>query len=149
MNVLDSFKNIIGYIVIIITFVVKNIVVMLKIIVLMILLHLVDDFVFQPVCLSRFKQKTYWSGYRFSKFEKDWIAGLVCHGFEWSSMVMLPWFFVDCNEVVFILTWFVSAVIHCFVDHLKCNCEKINLITDQSIHLMQVLLMWLVMIMFL
>lgn len=31
-----------------------------KSLILSILLHIIDDFIFQPICLSKLKQKKYW-----------------------------------------------------------------------------------------
>ena len=33
---------------------------MFKLFILSILFHIIDDFVFQPICLSKLKQKSFW-----------------------------------------------------------------------------------------
>ena len=44
--------------------------------------------------------------------------------------------------VPFILLFIANMLIHAAVDHLKANLLVINLITDQSIHLIQILITW-------
>lgn len=119
---------------------------MAKIFIAMVLLHLLDDFWLQPTLLNKLKQKTYWDGYRESRYRNDWIAGLVCHAVEWSSMIMLPWLFVECNEWLLVGLWIMNAVIHGVVDHLKCNEGVISLNLDQIIHLGQIVISFVLMI---
>ena len=57
-------------------------------------------------------------------------------------MIMLPILF----SLTFTINWIFASVfvsniiIHAFIDDLKANKKKINLITDQSIHFIQILL---------
>ena len=37
-----------------------------------------------------------------------------------------------------------NVIIHAFVDNLKANDKEINLAADQSIHLVQIVITWLV-----
>ena len=120
--------------------------IMAKIFIAMVLLHLLDDFWLQPTLLNKLKQKTYWDGYRESRYRNDWIAGLICHAVEWSSMIMLPWLFVECNEWLLVGLWIMNAVIHGVVDHLKCNVGVISLNLDQIIHLVQIVISFVLMI---
>lgn len=107
--------------------------------ILMILCHLLDDFVLQAPFLSKYKQKESWENY--PKFKNDYIACLVCHSLEWSAMILLPVFVLTSMSDTFLLSVFIgNAIIHGVVDHLKCNEEKITLITDQTIHLLQIIL---------
>ena len=116
---------------------------MAKLFIMMVLLHLVDDFWLQPTLLSKLKQKTFWSGYE-KKYANDWVAGLICHGVEWSAMILLPLIFAGANDLFLCLAFLFNAVIHCVVDHVKCNALKINLITDQLIHFGQICLTFIV-----
>ena len=119
--------------------------IMAKIFILMVLLHLLDDFWIQPTLLSKLKQKTFWDGYRESVYRNDWVAGLICHAVEWSSMIMLPWLFTECNEWLLVGMWCCNAVVHGVVDHLKCNRGLISLNVDQTIHLAQIVLTFIIM----
>lgn len=112
---------------------------MVKVFILMVLLHLLDDFWIQPGLLAKLKQKTFWSGYE-KKYANDWVAGLICHAVEWSSMIMLPLLWLGGSDLLLGCLWAGNALIHGVVDHLKCNALKINLITDQSIHFIQICL---------
>ncbi len=111
---------------------------------LMILFHVIDDFYLQGV-LAQMKQRDWWRKhtpgdmYRF-----DYVAALIVHAVSWSIMVTLPIFFATAFNppswmYLFIL---VNAVIHAVVDHAKANRRVINLVDDQSIHLVQVLFEW-------
>ena len=59
---------------------------MVEVVFLMILLHIIDDFVFQPICLSKLKQKQYWidacekQKLDYEKYQNDYITALLIHG---------------------------------------------------------------------
>ena len=120
---------------------------MIKIFLLMLLCHIIDDFVLQPVCLSKLKQKSWWAQNAPEfMYEKDYQAALVMHGLSWSIMIILPFIFM-CNEVnEYALAFFVmlNAAIHTIVDDLKANDKKINLQTDQMIHLAQIVITFII-----
>lgn len=120
----------------------------MKILLLMVLLHIIDDFVFQPICLSKLKQKSYWEseckkhGLDFSKYDKDYIVALFIHGLSWSIMIHLPLMFCSIGndaDAFLCVTVLANAVIHSIVDHYKANRLKFNLFFDQSIHMIQIL----------
>ena len=48
------------------------------------------------------------------------------------------WFGFDVN-LAFVVSFVINAAIHGYVDHLKANRHKINLVTDQLVHLAQIL----------
>lgn len=59
----------------------------------MVLLHIIDDFVLQPVCLGKLKQEAYWENDKLGKkrlYRNDYKAALFIHGLPWSIMVHLP-----------------------------------------------------------
>lgn len=111
----------------------------------MIFLHILEDFHLQGI-LASMKQKSWWEkqeGYS-HKYSADYAMALVMHGFSWTFMVMLP-IFIVCKfkvEIPVYYVFLVNWVIHCFVDDLKANQKKINLIVDQSIHLAQIIIIW-------
>ena len=112
----------------------------------MIFMHIVDDYCLQGI-LASMKQKVWWQEntsdvmYRF-----DYIVALIAHSFSWAFMIMLPivvtyQFGIDPH--VYSIALFANLVVHAIVDDLKANKKKINLVVDQSIHLVQILVTWL------
>ena len=107
----------------------------------MIFCHIVDDYYLQGI-LAKMKQKSWWRKqenyndyYRF-----DYIVGLLMHSLSWAFMIMLPialylHFQIDW---VFGLTFVINAIIHCIIDDLKANKKIINLVLDQTVHIVQI-----------
>ena len=105
----------------------------------MIFLHIVDDYYLQGV-LAKMKQKTFWKDTN-KKYKYDYLMALFMHSFSWAFMIMIPTMINNC----FIWWLFVlNLIVHFITDHLKANLYKINLIVDQSIHLIQIILTWLI-----
>ena len=118
----------------------------------MIFLHIVDDYYLQG-WLASAKQKTWWEQNAPDKLYKhDYIMALFMHGFSWTFMIMLaPIIYTVTMASAVNIVWIVAAFvinlcIHMFVDDLKANKKKINLIQDQLIHLAQVVATWIVLI---
>lgn len=118
----------------------------LIILVSMVFCHIVDDYYLQG-WLASAKQKSYWEQNAPEKLYKyDYVAVLFMHSFSWTFMVMLVPTVYDV--ILFGGTWYSllfvgNVLIHMFVDDLKANKKKINLIQDQSIHMLQVIWTWL------
>lgn len=112
----------------------------------MIFLHIVDDFYLQPGMLSKLKCRSFWEeNAPNKKYSYDYVAALLIHSFSWAFMIMLPIFFLEwfvLNEVL-ICIFFLNMFIHFFVDNEKANEYTINLVTDQFIHLLQIILTYL------
>lgn len=112
----------------------------------MVFCHIVDDYYLQG-WLASAKQKSYWEQNAPEKLYKyDYVAALFMHSFSWTFMVMLVPTVYDV--ILFGGTWYSllfvgNVLIHMFVDDLKANKKKINLIQDQSIHILQVIWTWL------
>ena len=112
------------------------------VIISMIFCHIVDDYYLQG-WLSQAKQKSYWKKNAPDEMYKhDYIVALVMHAMLWSFMIMLPiaiyWSF-NVNAL-FAVVWTINAIIHAIVDDLKANKKIINLVYDQSIHMIQIAL---------
>lgn len=109
---------------------------------LMIFLHIVDDYYLQGI-LANMKQKQWWQDNApASLYRYDYIVALMMHSMSWAFMIMLPIAMrmsFDVNEL-FVGVWIVNAIIHGVVDDLKANKHKINLIQDQSTHIVQIVL---------
>lgn len=107
----------------------------------MIFCHIVDDYYFQGL-LANLKQKSFWEMTALDKMYKyDYIMALIMHSLSWSFMIMLPLLvYFDFNPPnLFFVLYAVNTAVHAIVDDLKANKRQINLITDQSIHIAQIL----------
>lgn len=114
----------------------------------MIYFHILDDFMLQGI-LASMKQKNWWTaqeGYK-PLYKYDYIVALLIHSFSWAFMIMLPIIIMlDFNVSTFVITLFVNMIIHCIVDDLKANKGKINLVVDQTIHIIQIVVTGLIFI---
>ena len=116
---------------------------------LMIFLHIVDDYYLQGV-LASMKQRGWWKkNVPDRKYKYDYIVALLMHAFSWTFMIMLPVAItlllnpVAATIPLFIIIFFVNWGIHMAIDHLKANVKVLNLIQDQAIHIIQIVLTWL------
>lgn len=110
---------------------------------LMIFLHIVDDFCLQGIMASM-KQKSWWQKDPVGsqpKYKNDYIAALFAHSFSWSFMIMLPVMLWGQWEWPILLA---NMFTHAAIDDAKANKMQINLIQDQTCHLIQILMTWLV-----
>ena len=125
---------------------------MIKILLLMIFCHLIDDFVLQDK-FTYLKQKSWWvktcndEGLSLDKYGKDYMMALFEHSLEWSIAIMLPVIFL-CNApgIVLLYCAVVNTIIHYIVDDAKANQLRLNLIQDQLIHFVQIILTWIILI---
>lgn len=115
---------------------------------LMIFLHIVDDFYLQGK-LAELKQLKWWISQfdkyeDFLKYRNDYKIALMIHAFSWTFMIMLPIsiLFYGTLDWKYYLVFEINWMIHVIVDDLKANKLKINLITDQTIHLIQIIITW-------
>lgn len=112
----------------------------------MVFCHIVDDYYLQGK-LASLKQKFWWEKNAPDQFYKyDYIVALMMHSFSWAFMIMLP---VAVNQEfqigsAFMAMFIINTVVHAIVDDLKANKRKINLVTDQSIHICQIVLTFLI-----
>lgn len=108
--------------------------------ILMIFLHIVDDYYLQG-WLASAKQKKYWQENAPEKlYENDYLWALIMHSFSWTFMIMLPIAFIVNYEIGigYVVMFGANLVIHAIVDDLKANKRKINLWADQMIHIAQI-----------
>ena len=116
---------------------------------LMIFLHIVDDYYLQGI-LASMKQRGWWEkNAPDRKYKYDYIIALLLHAFSWTFMVMLPITItlllspVAAMTSVFLIIFFINWGIHMAIDHLKANVKALNLVQDQTIHILQIILTWL------
>ena len=118
---------------------------MIKLLLLMILAHIIDDFVLQSASLSKLKQKSWWEqqdGYT-NQYQNDYGMALLMHSMSWSIMILLPGMFtVDIPGTVLFGLFVINAGLHYLIDDLKANKKKINLLDDQTFHMLQVIVTW-------
>ena len=110
----------------------------------MIFFHIVDDYYLQGI-LASMKQKSWWKNNSPDKLYKyDYLMALFMHSFSWAFMIMLP---PTVYTMIVGATWYpilyvLNLCVHFYVDNLKANKMKINLIQDQCIHLAQIVVTW-------
>lgn len=117
------------------------------ILIIMIFLHIVDDYYLQG-WLASAKQKKYWKelpNYS-EKYKFDYIVALLMHSFSWTFMIMLPFTIISKfnPNIIFFIMFFINLIIHCVTDNAKANMFKINLIQDQLIHMIQIIITFLI-----
>ena len=109
---------------------------------LMIFLHIIDDYKLQVGVLNNLKQKKFWEENAPDELYKyDYIWALIMHSFSWSFMIMLPIAFKMGFklDLSFILMFILNVIIHAHIDDMKANRHQINLIQDQLIHIGQII----------
>lgn len=108
----------------------------------MLFLHVIDDFFIQSVgFLANGKQRSWWEKVAPNEeYKYDYIVCLSMHAMSWAFSIMLPIAIYYEFKVgfSFVLLYIINSIIHGVVDHLKANCHKLNLIQDQSIHIIQI-----------
>ena len=123
------------------------------ILITMVFCHIIDDFVLQSQgILALMKQEQWWKDNAPEDLYKyDYIVALFMHSFSWAFMTMIiPTIYLFVTEsfiwwhLLFLFIW--NICIHAVVDDLKANKKKINLILDQSIHMVQIICTWIIMI---
>ena len=106
----------------------------------MIMMHIVDDYYLQGI-LAKMKQKSWWEENAPSKlYEKDYLMALFMHSFSWAFSIMLPLaiYFKFQIDISFFIIFICNVVLHMWTDNLKANKKTINLIEDQTMHLLQI-----------
>lgn len=112
----------------------------------MIFAHIVDDYYLQGI-LASLKQKTWWENQKSYKsmYKYDYIVALIMHAFSWSFMISLPILYFGFTKWI-VVAIILNTIIHGIVDDLKANKHKINLIVDQSIHIVQIIITWILLV---
>jgi hypothetical protein len=108
----------------------------------MILFHIIDEFVLQPVCLSKLKQKKFWDNHH-AMYKYDYLVALVIHSLSWSIFVHIPIICIGVNEYFLIFSVLLHSITHAYIDNTKANELEINLLIDQLMHLMQIIVIFI------
>ncbi len=124
----------------------------LLILFIMIFCHLIDDYKLQGI-LANMKQQKWWKENADKDlYRNDYKMALIEHAFSWSFTTTLPFLiiaFIQNNSLLVILlivNYVINTAIHAFVDDLKANKFKINLVEDQLAHLLQIICTWNILI---
>lgn len=106
--------------------------------------HIADDFYMQG-WLASAKQKSWWEkNAPGTMYRNDYIAALIMHCFSWTFMILfVPSLFGFCKTGMYLALFVINFSIHLFTDNAKANLKAINLIIDQSIHVAQIIITWL------
>lgn len=109
----------------------------------MLLAHVIDDFGLQHFThLNELKTKAWWieqcylakkyNNIDTSIYRHDYIVCLVLHAFKWSCMTLLAGVLVLGLPSTWLLALLVvlNTVVHAFIDDLKANRLKLNLVQD-------------------
>lgn len=111
----------------------------------MIFCHIIDDYCLQAPSLCSLKQKTFWKeNAPDEKYKHDYIIALLMHAFSWSFMIHLPIMIFSEFHPWVLLSILINTGIHGYVDNLKANKFKINLIEDQLTHIVQILITYII-----
>lgn len=108
---------------------------------LMVFCHIIDDYYLQGI-LASMKQRSWWKEHAPAKlYRHDYLIALAMHGFSWTFMVMLPIAaYMDFHpSTLFYAMFAVNWCAHSTIDHMKANLLKINLITDQLLHMVYII----------
>lgn len=114
----------------------------LSILLLMVFCHIVDDYYLQAVGpLASMKQRKWWDeNYPQKMYKYDYLVALLMHSLSWAFMVMLPISFYLSWDIgtKFVVLFVTNTLLHAFIDNAKANWLAINLIVDQSLHMLQI-----------
>lgn len=114
----------------------------LSILLLMVFCHIVDDYYLQAIGpLASMKQRKWWDEkYPKKLYKYDYLVALLMHSLSWAFMVMLPISFCLSWDIgtKFVVLFVTNTLLHAFIDNAKANWLAINLIADQSLHMLQI-----------
>lgn len=113
------------------------------ILMLMVFFHIIDDYRLQGI-LANMKQKSWWRQQEqyADKYKYDYLIALFMHSFSWAFMIMLPIAIANGFNIsaAFVVVFITNLFIHGFIDDLKANQFKINLVQDQLVHIIQIVI---------
>ena len=107
----------------------------------MLFAHVIADYTLQGNFVF-LKTKKFWVEQ--GKNENSFIPALIAHSFLVSFCISLPLYMADVTESKMVASIIINTIIHSIVDHLSANSNKFGLITDQLIHVIQIVLTYIV-----
>ena len=116
---------------------------------LMIWLHIIDDYYLQGI-LAKLKQRAWWEQNAPDKlYRHDYIVALLEHSFSWTAAVMLPIILIYIFKLLtiqiscIVICFICNMALHAYIDDAKANKKRISLLTDQTIHIIQIIFTWI------
>lgn len=114
--------------------------------------HIFDDYYLQGI-LAQMKQKSWWINQKeYNSFYRyDYLVALIMHSFSWSFMIHFPiivyYYINNVNiSIVYFILIIIQTIVHVIVDNAKANTKSINLIIDQSIHIIQIIISYSILV---
>lgn len=111
----------------------------------MILLHILADFNLQiGSTLDKLKQKSWWIKQTDNPlYKNDYRIAMFIHCLVWSIIILIPitlysFYTYQDTSVFTSVALLANTAIHYYIDDAKCNKYKINLVTDQTLHFLQI-----------
>lgn len=117
----------------------------------MLFMHIVDDYYLQGI-LASMKRKDWWLESRSYNhlYKNDYKIALIEHAYSWTFVVNIPAiiFLLMLKEIGiwYYVLFILNIIIHALTDDLKANKKTINLVTDQLIHIFQIVATWLIVV---
>lgn len=99
--------------------------------------------------LASMKQSKWWKENAPDQLYKyDYLVALFMHGFSWTfSIMLIPTLYIITHGGTYsYLLFAINLLMHMWIDDLKANKRKINLIVDQTLHVIQIVGTWYVLI---
>lgn len=108
--------------------------------------HIVGDYCLQG-WLASAKQKAWWEENSPDEmYRNDYKMALFMHAFSWSFVMMAPAavYLMEIGDLdsLYFVYLAINTGVHMYVDDLKANKKLINLVTDQSFHVLQIFATW-------
>lgn len=109
--------------------------------VLMVLLHIISDYLVQNEFMAKYKQKINWKSCidEDKKYRYDYVVVLLIHSLSWSIITFFPILFLYKSMPIYLTLVICNYLVHSIIDNMKANLLCINLITDQVLHLLQII----------
>lgn len=112
--------------------------------------HIIDDYKLQGI-LANMKQNQWWKeNAPNALYKNDYKIALLEHAFSWSFTISLPILYIAITQhnislATFLgISYIINTIIHAYIDNLKANKHKINLIQDQCLHFLQIYWTWFI-----
>ena len=109
-------------------------------------MHCIGDYTLQGDFLSAAKRKSFWINKINEKTNSlEHYIILFIHAYIWAFCITLPLFNLISSSKL-ILSIIINCILHMYIDNLKANRKVITLLTDQLLHLLQIIVTYLLLV---